>query len=201
MWTWQQKQKKIYPEVHKPQLPVLHLVPCNTVCWRTAKIHLQEESVCKQVISDYHAGKVHLELLQGKRACTLCVFNAQVSRIISTSVLQQHLHPTITWKWLHAVNLGKKNWWLSIPIRFTRQSLRQRGGGKQYTMQKNSLYNVDLARYQKTCEKNTGQNCHQQWHSMYRLHSASKALQKPWEVKTPQFSLSLKCWICHKIHQ
>jgi len=75
------------------------------------------------------------------------------------------------------------------------------GGGKQYTMQKNSLYNVDLARYQKTCEKNTGQNCHQQWHSMYRLHSASKALQKPWEVKTPHFSLSLKCWICHKIHQ
>jgi hypothetical protein len=128
MWTWQQKQKKIYPEVHKPQLPVLHLVPCNTVCWRTAKIHLQEESVCKQVISDYHAGKVHLELLQGKRACTLCVFNAQVSRIISTSVLQQHLHPTITWKWLHAVNLGEKNWWLSIPIRFTRRSLRQRGG-------------------------------------------------------------------------
>jgi hypothetical protein len=62
------------------------------------KIHLQEESVCKQVISDYHAGKVHLELLQGKRACTLCVFNAQVSRIISTSVLQQHLHPTIAWK-------------------------------------------------------------------------------------------------------
>lgn len=92
------------------------------------KIHLQEESVCKQVISDYHAGKVHLELLQGKRGCILCVFNAQVSRIISTSVLQQHLHPTITWKWLHAVNLGKKNWWLSIPIRFTRRSLRQRGG-------------------------------------------------------------------------
>jgi hypothetical protein len=76
-----------------------------------------------------------------------------VSRIISTSVLQQHLHPTITWKWLHAVNLGKKNWWLSIPIRFTRRSLRAEGGGEQYTMQKNSLYNVDLARYQKTCKK------------------------------------------------
>ncbi len=157
MWAWQQKKKKIYPEVHEPQLPVLHLVPCNTMCWRTApctrKMHLQVEPVCKQVISDYHAGKVHLELLQGKRGFTLCVFNAQVSRIISTSVLQQHLHPTITWKWLHAGNLGKKNCWHSIPIRFTRRSLRAEGGWTSTLCKKNSLYNVDLARYQKTCKK------------------------------------------------
>jgi hypothetical protein len=155
------------------------------------KMHLQEESVCKQVISDYHAGKVHLELLQGKKGCTLCVFNAQVSRIISTSVLQQHLHPTITWKWLHAVNLGKKIWWLSIPIRFTRRSLRAEGGAGAVHYAKKLLVQCWPSQVSKDLQKKgTGQNC-QQWHSMCRLHSASKALQKPWEVKTPTFPFHL----------
>lgn len=117
------------------------------------KMHLQVESVCKQVISDYHAGKVHLELLQGKRGCTLYVFNAQVSRIISTSVLQQHLHPTITWKWLHPGNLGKKLLTQHSNQIFKTKSKSRRGGGSSTLCKKNSSNNVDLARYQKTCKK------------------------------------------------
>jgi hypothetical protein len=117
------------------------------------KMHLRVESVCKQVISDYHAGKVHLELLQGKRGCTLCFQCSGVQGNIYFSVAATPASND-NLEMIARRKLGEKKSATQHSNQIYKTKSKSRmGGGSSTLCKKNSLYNVDLARYQKTCKK------------------------------------------------